>query len=326
MKRVLILGATGFVGHRLAEVLERSGVRVVGTSRNPAQARRAMPGRTFLRVDVGDFESVRSAMEGCDAAYFLVHGMADGKGYEEREALEAENVARAAAEAGLERIVYLGGPRPHHHAPSRHLRSRLRTGEILREGQVPALELRATMIIGGGGESWRIVRDLAARLPAMLLPKWLESRSEPVAIVDVVFALAKALEIPLEASRALDLPGPEILSAAEMLARTAGLMNSAPPMIRVPVITPRLSSYWIRLVTRANPHVATELVEGLRFDLISEGPSFWDLAPEHERMGFDQAARLALAEEEQTVGVAWRSVEHALRALGRALPTKIGAQ
>lgn len=239
-------------------------------------------------------------MEGCEVAYYLVHGMGQGSDYEREEEEAAERFAGAAARAGLERIIYLGGVSPTG-TPSRHLRSRLRTGAILRAGRVPAVELRAGMIIGVGSESWRIVRDLSVRLPVMVLPRWLENRSQPVAVRDVVEALVRAAEIPLAESRIFGLPGPEILSAKEILIRVARLRGTRPVTVGVPFVTPRLSSYWIQLVTRANHEIARELVEGMRTELIATDPPFWDLMPDHRLTPFDEAARSALDEEARSL-------------------------
>lgn len=253
-------------------------------------------------------------MEGCQAAFYLIHGMAGGKGYADVERRSAIVFRDAAARAGVKRIIYLGGIRPNG-TPSRHLESRLRTGEILRSGPVPTLELQATMVIGGGSESWRIVRDLAARLPFMILPRWLDNRSQPIAIDDVTFALAKALQVPLEGSVALPLPGPEVLSGRDILLRTAHLLGSHPRAIRVPIVTPRLSSYWITLVTRADQRISEELVEGLRCDLVAESEGFWRLAPEYPRIPFDDAARAALLEEQRELSLRSRLAEIVIRTL-----------
>jgi uncharacterized protein YbjT (DUF2867 family) len=313
MKRtILVAGATGFVGRRLLPSLDRAGFAVVGTSRHPENARVRCPNVEFRKMDVADGESTLRAMQGCDAAVYLVHSMADGKDYVKVEERSATAFREAAARAKLSRIVYLGGIRPRGRV-SRHLESRLRTGELLRSGTVPAIELQATMIIGGGGESWRMVRDLAARLPFMLLPRWLDSMSEPVSVDDVVFAITEALAVPLEASCIYTLPGPERLMAREILRRTARLLGSDPRMLRVPFVTPKLSSYWIRLVTRADHHVAEELVEGLRSDIVSPDDGFWKLVPRHPRVPFDEAARRALAEEESELSLGARATERLLR-------------
>jgi len=314
IRRVLLTGATGFVGRHVYPELIDAGFDVVSASRDPERAERAQQGRKFVWLNLEDYASIVAAMRGCQAAVYLVHSMASGAGYDEVEARSARHFARAAEEAGLQRIVYLGGPRPTGRV-FKHLESRLRTGELLRAGRVPAIELQATMVIGAGGESWRMVRDLAARLPLMVLPRWLESRSQPIAIADVAIAVRHALQMELDHSATYALPGPETLSAREILARTARLMGLEPPMLRVPVITPRLSSYWISLVTRADPHIARQLVEGLRGDLISPDAGFWQLYPEHRRVGFDEAARRALRAEAQSLPVPVRLTEWVLHQL-----------
>jgi uncharacterized protein YbjT (DUF2867 family) len=253
-------------------------------------------------------------MQGCQAAFYLVHAMAGGRGYADVERRSAVAFRVAAERAGVSRIIYLGGIRPNG-VPSRHLESRLRTGEILRAGRVPTLELQASMVIGGGSESWRIVRDLAARLPMMVMPRWLDNESEPIALGDVTFALARSLELPLERSQALALPGPEALSGREILLRTARLLGSRPRTVRVPFVTPKLSSYWITLVTRADQRISEELVEGLRCNLLSNDEGFWRLVPEYRRTPFDEAARAALLEEQSELSLRSRLAEGLIRTL-----------
>jgi uncharacterized protein YbjT (DUF2867 family) len=310
--RVLLTGATGFVGRYLYPALRHHGYRVVCGTRDPEKAQSMYPGRDFRRLDSTDAESVEAAMQGCSAAFYLIHSMAGGRGYEDVERESATNFRDAAERANLSRIIYLGGIRPRGRA-SRHLHSRLRTGEILRSGMVPTLELQASMIIGGGSESWRMVRDLAARLPIMLLPRWLDTLSQPIAIDDVTFALVKALEVPLASSEALTLPGPEVISAREIILRTAHLLGNRPKAIRVPFVTARLSAYWIAWVTRADPRISEELVKGLRSDLVASDEGFWRLAPEHERLPFDAAARAALLEEQRDLSLKSRLAERAIQ-------------
>jgi uncharacterized protein YbjT (DUF2867 family) len=319
IKRVLLTGATGFVGSHLYPVIRDAGFSVVCASREPDKAQARYPDRAFVQLDVYDAQSTLAAMQGCDAAVYLVHSMADHRDYEAAEQQAAHIFSRAAEQAGLARIVYLGGIRPAG-KPSRHLRSRLRTGEILRAGRVPTIELQATMIMGAGSESWRIVRDLAARLPVMLLPSWLDSKSQPIDIADVTAALCHALTMDdVHASAAYPLPGPEALSAREIIARTAKLMGLHPRMLRVPLLTPRLSSYWISLVTRANGHVASQLVEGLCSDLVAPDRGFWKLVPEHVCIPFDQAARRALVAEARELPLRTRLTEWLIRRMTRSL-------
>ena len=314
---VFVAGATGAVGRALAVRLASDGWTVRCGSRDPERARASMPGFAWVQLDVDQPETLAPALRGCGAAYYLVHGMADGAGYLEREVRAAKAFAASAAEAGLERIVYLGGLVPDG-VPSEHLWSRLETGRLLREGSVPCIELRAGMVIGPGSVSWRIVRDIAVRLPVQVLPAWLESRSQPVGIDDVCAALAGALELPTEGrSLALDVPGPETLTAREILMRVGILLEQPPIQIRVPLMSPGLSARWLRLVTRADPTVAAELVHGLAHDLVSTGPTVWERMPEHRQLGFDAVVERALLGEAATVSERSRRVEAAIHRFAR---------
>ena len=231
----------------------------------------------------------------------------------EAEAASARNVLAAAERAGVGRIVYLGAPRPEGEV-SHHIHARLRTGEILRSGAPSCIELRAGMVVGAGSESWLIVRDLALRLPVMVLPRWLKRRSQPVALADVLGALQAALHLDDEGSHVYDLPGPEALSGRQILKRIAASRGIRTVMIPVPVLTPSLSSHWIRLVTRADYTVARQLVDGLTCDLVATGPALWDRCPELPRTSFDEAVDQALSDEGVVQGVGSR-VERLARVL-----------
>lgn len=275
--------------------LRAAGYRVRSTTRNVTRARRVDPDREWSYCDVSDRASLVSALEGCEAAYYLVHSVAASGDYPVREARAAQAFRDAASEAGVSRLVYLGGVAPAG-ATSPHLRSRLRCGELLRLGPVPVFELRAAMIIGRGSASWTMVHDLARRLPAMVLPTWLGNHSWPVAVEDVVYALVRALELPSERAGVYDLPGPERLSHLETLLRVAEHMDKHPVTLQVPLLTPRLSSYWIALVTDVDLGLARELVRGLRSDLDPTETPFWTLCPEHELMTLDDAIDDALVD------------------------------
>jgi nucleoside-diphosphate-sugar epimerase len=282
-------------------------------TRDAARARRREPGLDWVEGDVGDAASCAAALNGCQAALYLVHGMGEGADYHRREVGAASTFSRAAAAAGVERIVYLGGVAPTG-AGSEHLRSRLDVGEALRAGPVKTIELRASMIVGCGSLSWLIVRDLAARLPVMVLPRWLKSRTQPVAIGDVVIALVRALGLPLAASAWFDIPGPVTLSGEQILEETARVMELAHPrMLEVPFLSPRLSSLWVRFVTRAKWSVAREVVVGLTEDLLAQDDRFWDLVGHPRRLAFAEAARLALDAErcEGPVPGLWGVIERA---------------
>jgi uncharacterized protein YbjT (DUF2867 family) len=300
-ERVLLTGATGFIGQHLHAPLVRAGHAVRCLSRSPDAARARWPDREWVGGDVGEPAGLVRAMDGCTTAYYLVHGMASARpSWAEDELRWAEDFAEAAGQAGVRRVIYLGGVAPRG-APSEHLRSRLETGEVLRTGPVPCLELRAGMIIGAGSASWTIVRDLAARLPAMVLPAWLAHRSEPVAVDDVVAALVAGMGIELPGATWWDIPGPEALSGKEILLRVAAVMGRRPILIDVPLVTPRLSSHWIRLVTRADYGLARELVEGLTSDLLATRPGYWAAAGLPAPIALEEAARRALAAEAGTV-------------------------
>lgn len=308
-ERVLLTGATGFIGQHLHAPLAAAGLEVRCLTRSPEEARRRAPDRSWVGGDVGDRASLARALEGCTAAFYLVHGMGSGRpGWADEELRWAEDFADEAHAAGVRRIVYLGGVAPRG-APSEHLRARLATGEVLRTGPVPCLELRAGMIVGAGSASWTIVRDLAARLPAMVLPAWLAHRSEPVAVDDVVAALVAGARIALPASTWWDVPGPEALTGREILLRVAAVMGRRPVLLGVPLVTPGLSSHWIRLVTRADYGVARELVEGLTSDLLAARPGFWTAAGLPPPMTLEEAARRALAAEAGEISAAGRIVE-----------------
>ncbi len=304
---VVVAGASGFVGRHLVARLLADGHTVRCGTRNPATARPA--DRDWVRLDVDRPETLDAALAGADALVYLVHQMAGSHGPDllAREAASATAIAASAERHGLRRIVYLGGPKPAG-APSEHLVARLVTGERLRASTVSCIELRAAMIIGAGSESWTMVRDLALRLPVMVLPAWLSTRSSPVGVADVVDALAAAVVDPLEGSAAFDLPGPEVLSARDILTRAAATAGFRPVMLPVPVLTPSLSAHWLRLVTRANHDVARQLVDGLQSDLVTEDAGYWARLGGRARTPLDEVMRQAIAADEVSgVGRRWEA-------------------
>jgi uncharacterized protein YbjT (DUF2867 family) len=307
--RTCVLGATGFVGRALVAAMSSAGEPVRAASR---RGKRSSDAVEWVACDLERAETLGPVLEGCDAVYYLVHslGRAD---FREKDRRCAHNVAEAAAAAGCRRIIYLGGVAPRG-AASEHLASRLEVGEILRAGRALALELRASMIIGNGSASWRILRDLAARLPFMVFPRWLDSRTCPIALPDVVTALRDARDVPSTESAWFDIPGPEALSAREMLEIVADLDGRRIPSIRVPLLTPSLSAMWLRIVSGADYAVARELVLGLTEDLLPQR-SFWELAPHAPRLSFRAAAATALRSEMPSSAIA-RAVESVVRRIG----------
>lgn len=315
-RTVLLTGATGFVGRAVCTALERAEWRVRYATRDAQRAAARWPGREWVTLDVADAESTARALDGCEAALYLVHGMSShGDDFRSAERRQAENFAKAAERVPLRRIVYLGGVTAPDAEASEHLRSRQDVGDALRAGRVPTVELRASMIIGHGSLSWLIVRDLAARLPVMVLPRWLKSRTQPVAIADVTTALVRSLDLAIDGSKWFDVPGPETLSGREILERTAAVLGARNPiMIQVPFLSPQLSSHWVRFVSRADWSVAREVVVGLKTDLLAHDARFWGLIGHAPLLAFDQAARLAVEEERRSgpVAGAWGVIERLL--------------
>ena len=313
---VLLTGATGFVGRHLYPILQSEGYDVICATRSVEKARQTYPSRQWVELDIERPETLRPALTGIKAAFFLIHGMSDDGDYERRERESANNFIQAAEDCGVERIVYLGGVLPKGKL-SKHLRSRKVTGEILRSGNVSTIELRAGMIIGAGSESWNIIRDLTARLPAMLLPRWLSYRSEPISIDDVVTALLHALELSQKNSAWYDISGPEQMTGKELILRVSRLRGVAPFTVSVPILSPKLSSYWLRFVTRADFNVAKELVLGFTGDLVASGDVFWDILPGYQLTAFDEAAKIALEESRAQLSPNERMIESILRKLSR---------
>jgi uncharacterized protein YbjT (DUF2867 family) len=309
LKTILLTGATGFVGRALEPALAAAGWKVRCLTRDGAAARAGRPDLDWVEGNLERPEDCARVLRGSAAAVYLVHGMGDSADYLRRESEVAHAFARSAADAGLERIVYLGGIEPSGE-PSLHLRSRLAVGEALRAGAVSSIELRASMIIGDGSLSWLIVRDLAARLPVMVLPSWMRSRTEPVAIDDVLVALVAATRVQMDGAdgadgvgasphhASFDLPGPEQLSCRQILEQTARLMGLRPPRtLELPFLSPRLSSHWVRFVTRARWAVAREVVLGLEHDMLARDDTFWSRIGHPGLLSFSEAARRALAAE-----------------------------
>jgi uncharacterized protein YbjT (DUF2867 family) len=263
-KRVLLTGASGYIGSRLLRVLEEDGQAVRCLARQPAQV---APGRPTTEVIAGnclDAASLHATMAGIDQAFYLVHSMASGAEFAALDRQAAANFARAARRAGVRRIIYLGGLGDDSDVLSAHLKSRAETGAALRDSGVPVVEFRASIVIGAGSLSFEMIRALVERLPAMICPRWVDTRTQPIAIDDVLAYLRAALDLPSGQQGIFEIGGPEVVSYGNMMREYARLRGLRRLLIPVPVLTPRLSGLWLRLVTPAQARVGRALVEGLR--------------------------------------------------------------
>ncbi len=262
-RSVLLTGATGYVGGRLLPHLAGEGHRVRCLARRPGHLRdRAPEGTEVVQGDVLDYETLSPAMEGMDVAYYLIHSMGSTGDFEERDRRAAENFARAAEAEGVGRMVYLGGLGEGDDL-SRHLRSRQEVGRILRSSAVPTLELRASIVLGSGSLSYEMIRSLVERLPVMITPRWVRTRAQPIGIEDLLAYLAQALYVPLESSRVFEIGGAEVASYGEIMEEYARQRGLPRIMIPVPLLTPRLSSLWLGLVTPLYARVGRKLVTSL---------------------------------------------------------------
>ena len=289
---VVVFGATGTIGAALVSVLTGDH-DVTAVSRSPQENEDAN-GVRWVRADVDDVQSVARAMKGAEIGYYLVHSLGQAR-FEEREQRSADGFARAAEQVGLRQIVYLGGLGDDADDLSPHLRSRRETEQRLAAGSVPVTTLRAGMVVGKGSAAFETIAVLVDRLPAMLLPRWAKTATQPIALGDVVRYLTGVCGTEDAFGQTYDVGGPEVMSYADMIRRVGRIKGRLPRLVEVPLLTPWLSALWIELVTPARAEVARPLVEGLRNPTVVKDERIralvsFDLTP------FDEAARAALAE------------------------------
>lgn len=292
---VLVTGATGFIGRRLVPELVERGMDVRAMTRHPE--RYDGPG-TAVGADVGDEESLAAALAGVDVAIYLVHSL-DHADFEERDADAARRFGRLAAEAGLRQIVYLGGLGREDDDLSPHLRSRREVEGLLGAGGVPVTVLRAAIVVGHGGISWELTRQLVKNLPAMVVPKWTSTRTQPIAVDDVIRYLAGVIDLEGAIGEVLEIGGPEAMTYRDMLDIASDVTAGHPvPLVSVPVLTPRLSSYWLALVTDVDVTTGRNLIDSMSTEVVVTDDRIRTLVP-GEPISYREAVRRALAERLQ---------------------------
>ncbi len=289
---VLVTGATGFVGRRLVPVLVGQGLSVRAMTRRPAEY--DGPG-TPVGGDVGDRSSLTEPLDGVDVAIYLVHSL-DDPDFERKDAEAARTFGRAAAAAGVQQIVYLGGLGAEDEQLSAHLRSRRQVEGLLGEAGVPVTVLRAAIVVGAGGISWELTRQLVKNLPAMVVPKWVSTLTQPIALDDVVRYLAGVIGQERAFGRVFEIGGPEQMTYLEMLQIAAEISaGKRVPIVRVPMLTPRLSSYWLALVTDVDVVTGRNLIDSMGVEVVVTDRSISEIVP-GEPMSYAESVRIALDE------------------------------
>jgi len=312
-QRALVTGVTGYIGGRLVPELLRAGFAVRAMARNPGRLRdRPWYGDVEVaEADAGNPEQLRAALADVDIAYYLVHSLGTGRRFEARDRHNALTFATAAREAGVRRIVYLGGLYPEGEELSPHLDSRREVGEILLASGVPVTVLRAAVILGSGSASFEMLRHLTDRLPVMVTPRWLSTRIQPIAVRDVLHYLVGSAAMPPEVSRGFDIGGPDVLTYRDMMQRYAKVARlKHRRIITLPLLTVSLSSHWVGLVTPVPSSIARPLVDSLIHEVVCKEHDIakYVADPAPGLIGFDRAVELALKKvQELDVSTTWAS-------------------
>ncbi len=297
-KSILLTGATGYIGGRLLKKLEAGPYHLRCMARNPSFLQTRVSGATeVVRGDVFDVDSLKQALKDIDTAFYMVHSMGAASGFEEKDRIAAQNFCIAAHQCGVKRIIYLGGLGDDSGDLSPHLKSRHEVGDILRNSQVPTLELRASIVLGSGSLSFEMIRSLTEKIPVMVMPKWVNVMAQPIGVQDLLSYLEESIHIPLEKSRILEIGGADCLSYAGLMREYANQRGLRRMMIPVPVLTPFLSSLWLGLVTPLYARIGRKLIDSIRHPTVVRDKSafeYFDIKP----MTASEAIAAALRNED----------------------------
>ena len=301
----LVFGASGYIGSNLVPALAVRGHRVRAAARNRSVLEaKGWQGVELVEADALAPDSLAATLAGVDTAYYLVHSMASGKRFGSLDLVAAANFADAAGRAGVRRIVYLGGIVPPGTA-SEHLVSRKETGDRLRAGSVPVTEIRAGVIVGAGSAAYEVIRDLVYHLPLMVTPRWVQSRSSPIALDNLLEYLIRVPELQETAGRIYDVAGPDFLSYEQLMRQFGEVVGKRPKIIALPVLTPNLSAYWLGLITAVPANIASALIQGLKHDIAADDAAIKALIPQ-KLLSFKESVEVALdAERRHTVAARW---------------------
>jgi uncharacterized protein YbjT (DUF2867 family) len=309
-KFILVTGATGYIGGQLIPRLLERGCRVRYLARDASrlQSRSWFSQVEIIQCDLNDCELLRKTMEDIAVAYYLVHNMAHGQHYHELDSTAASNFASVASAAGVEQIIYLGGLADPNANIGSHMRSRIQTGIILRQGSVPVTEFRASLIIGPGSISFEMIRYLTEQIPFLVGPRWLHNRSQPIAIQNVLDYLLAALETPASKGKVIEIGGPQILTYAEAMLEYARLRGLTRRLLTLPVAPVRLMAYWVGKLTPVPESIAAPLIDGMRSDSVVRDDAAQKIFPDIQPMDYQAAVTCALRQlSPSQVEPLWRS-------------------
>jgi uncharacterized protein YbjT (DUF2867 family) len=305
-RRILVTGATGYVGGRLLEALENKGLAVRCMARRPEfLSARVGPATSVVQGDCLDASTLGPTLEGIETAFYLVHSMGTTKDFEEQDRSAALNFATAAKQAGVQRIVYLGGLGESSEGLSRHLRSRHETGEVLRSAGVPVIEFRASIVLGSGSLSFELIRNLVERLPVMVCPRWVQVKAQPIHIQDVVAYLIASIDLPVGMSQIFEIGGEDQVSYGEIMQEYAKQRGLRRTLFPVPILTPYLSALWLGLTTPVYARVGRKLISSIKYPTVVRDDAAkhaFDIRPIGLREAIRQAAR---NEDRQFAATRW---------------------